>query len=78
MEARLVKEEGVAVGVASSHYLTGISDQFKVDLRRHIEMKDSVMCKLVTLTEDTHEVLFTDFCPGSIIIYELIHVHVLI
>ena len=33
-------------------------------------MSESVMCKLVTVSEDIHEVIFTDFCPGSIIIYE--------
>ena len=58
------------MGVASNSFLTGISDQFRVDMRQHIGMNESLMCKLVTLTEDTHEVLFTDFCPGSIIIYE--------
>ena len=60
----------MSVGVASSYYVTGISNQYRLDMRRHINMSESVMCKLVTVSEDIHEVIFTNFCPGSIIIYE--------
>jgi glycogen debranching enzyme len=73
LEARLLKDgdgEG-AEFQKSERVLNGLVDHV-VDMRKNISLGESRMCRLAGEEGgSTQEVVFTDFCPGSIIIFRV-------
>ena len=80
LEARLLKRdsgEGVEFQ-RSEAVINGLSDHV-VDMRRGVSLGGSVMCRLVGEEGgSTQEVVFTDFSPGSIIIFRFQLAHLII
>ena len=75
LEARLLKKDGDGEGAEfqkSERVLNGLVDHV-VDMRKNISLGESRMCRLAGEEGgSTQEVVFTDFCPGSIIIFRLV------
>ena len=74
LEARLLKKDGEGEGAEfqqSEKVVNGLVDHV-VDMRKNISLGESQMCRLAGEEGgSTQEVVFTDFCPGSIIIFRL-------
>ena len=69
LEARLLKKDGEeAEFQRSERVINGLTHQV-VDMRTGISLGESHMCRLAEEGGSTQEVVFTDFCPGSIIIF---------
>ena len=76
LEARLLKRDDAGSEGAgfcrSEGVINGLVDHV-VDMRRNISLGESQMCRLAGEEGgSTQEVVFTDFCPGSIIIFRLV------
>ena len=79
LEARLLKRDDAGSEGAgfcrSEGVINGLVDHV-VDMRRNISLGESQMCRLAGEEGgSTQEVVFTDFCPGSIIIFRLAYIH---
>ena len=70
LEARLVKKDGIEGEEfqQSDHVLNGLETHV-VEMRSHISLGESHMCRLAGEEGGTQEVVFTDFCPGSVIAF---------
>lgn len=55
--------------VKDAHYINGLS-QYSLDIKSNISLYESQMCHLLNTNEVIEEVIFDDFSPGSIIIFE--------
>ena len=73
LEARLVKKDGgEGEGFQQSSQLINGLETHVLDMRKHISLSESHMCRVASEEGgSTQEVVFTDFCPGSIIIFRL-------
>ena len=74
LEARLVKkdESKGEEFKQSSNMINGLESHI-LDMRKHISLPESHMCCVVSEKNgNTQKVVFTDFCPGSIIIFRLV------
>ena len=70
LEARLVKKDGEGAEFQQSSTVINGLDGHVVDIRKHISLAESHMCRLAGEEGgSTQEVVFTDFCPGSIIVF---------
>lgn len=70
LEARLVKRVGETEFQPALDVINGL-ESHSVDMRKHIPPSQSKMCHLSGYKGgSTQEVIFSDFCPGSIIIFK--------
>ena len=70
LEARLVKRVGETEFQPASDVINGL-ESHSVDMRKHISPSQSKMCHLFKHKGgSTQEVVFSDFCPGSIVIFK--------
>jgi glycogen debranching enzyme len=72
MEAKLVRDDKRQAldHTPSPHYVNGL-DQYRLDISHLIPLDQSTMCHLISNNSPIQEVIFTDFSPGSIIIFEV-------
>ena len=70
LEARLLKKDIEEEFQQSTDLMNGLDDHV-LDMRKHISLRESHMCRLAGEEGgNTQEVVFTDFSPGSIIIFK--------
>ena len=69
MEGRLLKDDNGLDYVKNDHYINGLG-QYTLDMKCHIPLSDSNMCHIVSTSDSIEEIVFDEFGPGSIIIYE--------
>lgn len=77
MEARLVKDESVtssSVFTQDPLYINGLPTH-TLEISSHISIDQSNMCQLINTNggsgeEETQEIGFIEFSPGSIIVFE--------
>ena len=70
LEARLLKKDEGGEFQQATDVINGLDDHV-LDMRTHISLSESHMCRLAEQEGGgTQEVVFTDFCPGSIIIFK--------
>lgn len=54
----------------SPSYINGLQSHY-IQIQSHIPLSKSKMCRLLAEDNSSQEVSFVDFCPGSIIIFEV-------
>ena len=54
-----------------AHYINGLGSHY-LEMQAHVPVQDSIMCRLVSENNSSQDVIFVDFCPGSVIVYEYV------
>lgn len=71
LEARLVRRDNPDEFKKHPHTINGLQSHV-LDMRTHIRLAESEFCHLASHSNDnTQEVIFTEFPPGSIIVFRL-------
>ena len=69
LEARLVKRDEQVQFEKHPHVVNGLQSH-ELDMRTHIQLAESKFCHLASHSNgNTQEVVFTEFPPGSIIVF---------
>ena len=77
LEARFIKKDGHSEFQKSPDVINGLETHV-VDMRKNISVSESHMCRLAGEEGgSTQEVVFTDLCPGSFIIFRSVYIHTL-
>lgn len=71
LEARLMDKVSKPHFVKDPLYINGLKAH-TLDMRTRIRVEDSKMCRMGHARGKNSEVLFTDFCPGSVIVFRCV------
>ena len=52
-------------------FIIGLTSHM-LDMQTHIHVENSKMCRMASPRGKTSEVVFTDFCPGSVIVFRCV------
>lgn len=70
LEAKLITQDGLPTQFDKhSHFINGLTQHY-LNVQSHIPMDHSHMCRLINNNDSVQEIVFDDFSPGSIIIFE--------
>lgn len=70
LEARLMDKASKPEFIKDPSYISGLTAHM-LDMQTHIHVDTSKMCRMGTSRGKTSEVVFTDFCPGSVIVFRV-------